>query len=553
MQWPRRNAPTALFGLVLLAAGALLIVLGWNLTFFQDSWAFILERRGWSADDFLAPHNEHLVPIPVLVTKLQMELFGLGNPRPEMLAMTATLLGAAALLFVYVRRRIGPWPALFAGSLFALLGSAWPILLWPFQIEFSGPLMAGLGMLLMLEREDRRGDIWACLLLIVALAFGSLGISFVFAAAVDVFMKRESRGLRRAYLVAVPVLLFATWYLAYGRDAESHLTLTNVLMSPQYVFDGFASAVGSLAGLSSVPVNSPGEPEWGRPLLLALIALACFGKWRKPGISPYFWPVAAAGVGYWLLAAFNFVPGREAFASRYVYGGAAFALLMAASLLEGVRFSRRSLLVGACLTVLALGPNLAQMKDGTAWLKDQSLLTRSDTAALEIARRTVPEGFVLYPPEVVGTASLSIVSAGPYFEATDQFGSSPAFTPAELAEAPEGGRHWADIVLSKALPLSTEVREGESLPDDPERCTTFPAGPGPAPHELRLRPGLTRIGLAPGAAAPLFARRFADGEYPVDLGVLPGGSVTLLRVPRDRAPQPWIVWTETSQQIRFCR
>jgi len=63
--------------------------------------------------------------------------------------------------------------------------------------------------------------------------------------------------------------------------------------------------------------------------LIALIGLAIYGKSRKPGISPRFWPAAAAGVSYWLLAAFNFIPGREAASSRYVYAGAAFVLLMA--------------------------------------------------------------------------------------------------------------------------------------------------------------------------------------------------------------------------------
>lgn len=549
MEWIRRHAPTVIFALVLLAAGALLLALSWNLTFFQDTWAFILDRRGWSADDFLLPHNEHLVPIPVLVTKLQLELFGMGTARPEVFAMTATALAAAALLFVYVRRRLGAWPALLAGSLFALYGAAWPILLWPFQIEFTGPLMAGLATLLMLEREDRRGDVLACLLLVVTIGFGSLGLPFVVAVAVDVFLKRGTRGLGRAYVVAVPAALFGAWYLNWGHLAEDHLTLTNVLNAPQYVMDGFASSVGALAGLSSIPVNSPGEPEWGRPLLLALIGLAVFVKWRRPGISPYFWPVAAAAVAYWLLAAFNYIPGREAFASRYLYGGGAFVLLMAASLLEGIRFSRRAIAIGAGLTVLAIGPNLASMKDGAAWMREQTTITRADTAALEIARRTVPDDFVLYPPEVVGTASLSIVAAGPYLDAVDEYGSD-AYSPSELADAPEHGRHWADLVLSKALPISTKVLPGAVLPGDPARCTELIGG---EESEIELRPGVTKIGLAPGPEAELFLRRFAQEEFSVEMGSLPGGSVTELRIPRDRAPQPWYLLLQASQPSRFCR
>ncbi|HSK50264.1 MAG TPA: hypothetical protein VK889_07185 [Solirubrobacterales bacterium] len=549
MEWTRRNAPTVLFALVLLAAGMLLLALSWNTTFFQDTWAFILDRRGWSANDFLKPHNEHLVPIPVLVTKLQLELFGMGNARPEIVAMAATALAAAALLFVYVRRRLGPWPALLAGSLFALFGAAWPILLWPFQIEFTGPLMAGLATLLLLEREDRRGDALACLALVVTIAFGSLGLPFLAAVAVEIFLKRDARGLGRAYVVAVPVAFYGAWYLGWGHVAEDHLTLANVLNSPQYAMDGFASSAGALAGLSSIPVNSPGEPEWGRPLLLALIGLALFVKWRRPGISPYFWPVAAAAITYWFLAAFNYIPGREAYASRYLYGGGAFVLLMAASLLEGVRFSPRALAIGAVLTVLAIGPNLASMKDGAAWMREQSVITRADTAALEIARDTVSPYFPLAPPEVAGTASLSLVSAALYFDAVEEYGS-PAYSPGELLSAPESGRRWADVVLSKALPLSLETRPDTTLPHDPGRCTILGGGEA---SEVELRPGVTRIWVGPGPEAKLFLRRFAQEEFPVQMGALPGGSLSMLEVPRDRAPQPWYLRLLADQETRLCR
>ena len=56
-------------------------------------------------------------------------------------------------------------------------------------------------MLLALEREDRFGDRLACLALAVSLGFSSLGLSFVCAAAVEVFLQRRSRGWRRAYIV----------------------------------------------------------------------------------------------------------------------------------------------------------------------------------------------------------------------------------------------------------------------------------------------------------------------------------------------------------------
>jgi hypothetical protein len=550
MAWQRRNAPTALMGVALLASALLIFALCWDLTFFQDSWAFLLDRQGYSADVFLAPHNEHIVVLPMVINKVLLEVFGMTSGRPEMVAMTMTLLATGALLFVYVRRRVGPWLALMAAVLLLFLGSAWPILLWPFEIEFSGAVMGGLAMLLLLERDDRRGDAWACLMLIVSIGFGSLGISFAAAALVDVFLKRRSRGWSRAYVPFVPLALYVVWYLGWGHEAAHHLTLSNVLMSPQYVFDGFASALDSLAGLSSIPVEGPPEqPEWGRPLLVGLLALVAFGKWRRPGFSPRLWPVLAAGVSYWLLAAFNFLPGREAPSSRYVYAGAVFVLLIAADLLQGLRFSRRALLIFAAGMLLALGPNLAQMRAGANWLQAQSVLTRADTAAMEIARRTIAPSFGL-TPELAGTSSLFIVQAGPYFEAVDEYGS-PAYSVEELKAAPEAGRFWADVVLSKALPISSLTEAGATA-NDPDSCVTIPGGVAPGRPDVELPPGVSRIGVAPGAEANLSLRRFAVGQYPVPIDRVAGDSTTVLRIPRDTAAQPWFLHIEAGQPVWVC-
>lgn len=550
MEWQRRNAPTILLAGALLSAGVLLLALGSGLTFFQDTWSFLLTRRGISADAFLLPHNEHIVVIPVAIEKLLIAVFGMTSAAPERVAMALLLLAGAALLFVYARRRVGPWVALMGAVLLLFLGSAWPVLLWPFEIGFVGSIAAGIAMMIVLERDDRRGDVWACLLLAISIGFGSVGLSFIAAALVDVFQKRRRRGLRRAYVFVVPALLYLAWYMGWGHLAEHHLTLHNILTSPQYLLDGFASSIDSLAGLSNIPVEGPGQPEWGRPLLVALVALVAFGQWRKPGFSPRLWPATAAAVSYWLLAAFNFTPGREAASTRYVYAGAALFLLMAADLLQGVKLTRKGLWIGAALTLLAVGPNLAQMKDGANWLQQQTVLTRADTAAMEIAHRTIQPSFAL-TPEVAGTPSLFIVNAGQYFEAVKENGS-PAYSTGELLAAPEAGRHWADVVLSKALPISTVTRPGASLRNDPSRCVTVPGGAGASAPEVQLQPGVTRIGLAPGPGATLALRRFATGEFPAVAGEAAGGSVTLLKIPRDASSQPWFVHLEAQQTARFC-
>ncbi|HEV7482173.1 MAG TPA: hypothetical protein VGO13_03650 [Solirubrobacterales bacterium] len=542
----RREGPTV--GLIVALAGSamLLLALGWQLTFFQDTWAFLMGRQPWSAASLLNPHNEHLVVFQVATEKALVEVFGTGTNHPEMVVMTATLLVSAALVFVWIGRRVDRWLALMAAVLLLFLGSAWQVLLWPFEIEFTAPIAAGMGMLLALEREDRHGDLLACLLLVVGIGFGSLGLSFAAAAIVEVFLKRRSRGWGRAYVFVVPLALYLGWYAGWGHDAEHHLTLHNILASPLYVAEGMAAAVGSLSGLSTAPIVGSGPPEWGRPLLLALVGLAIYRLWRRPAVSLSFWPVAAAALSYWVLGAFNFIPGREAASNRYQYAGGLFVLLIAAELLRGVRLRPRALMVAGAVVALAVFSNLAQMKDGYDWLKGQTVLTRADTGAIDIARGTVPPWFGL-TPEIAGTPSLIDVNAADYLPMVREHGS-PGYSPRELASAPEVGRRQADIVLSQALQIGAVVEAGATISDG-RGCTRVEPG---AAGEVPLAPGRTRIGVDPGPHASFSLRRFAEGEYPVVMAGAPGQSVTTLAIPRDRSTRSWILHVEAAQPVLVC-
>jgi hypothetical protein len=545
-----RNGPVVLLGAALAGSAALTLALAAHLTFFGDSWEFLMNRRDFTVDALLKPHNEHIVVIPVAIEQLLLRLFGMSTSTPEFVLLTVGLLVTASLLFVYVRRLLGPWPALFAAVLLLFLGPAWEVLLWPFEIGFVGSVLFGLAMLLALQREDRRGDLAACVFLALSFGFSSLGIPFAAAAAVAVLQGRDS-WRRRAYLVAIPVALYAAWWLGWGHDAETHMSLRNVLASPRYVAEAMATAVGSVFGLGTNPVGEATDPVWGRALLVSLVVLFGYRQLRKPGFSPGLWPVAAAAATNWFLAAFNQFPGREPTASRYQYAGAVFVLLLLANLLRDVRFNRRALLIAAAVTVVAVGPNLVVLKNGKDWFQGQAVLTRADTAAIEIARRTVDPAFSL-TPEVAGTPSLIDISAANFLAAVDEYGS-PAYSPAELASAPEEGRRQADIVLSQALPLSTVTRLGAfSAAAGGENCLSLPGG-GPATSEVPVSAGLTRIELAPGPPAAFSLRRFAVGEYPVPTEGAPGDSVTLLRIPRDSMPRPWHLHVDARQLARVCR
>ncbi|HEY2055923.1 MAG TPA: hypothetical protein VGH14_18470 [Solirubrobacterales bacterium] len=550
MAWGRRNLPVVVLGGALSVAALMLVAAGRHFTFFQDSFDFLLYRRSWNADSFLTPWNEHIVAIPVLITKVLLAVFGMSSSTPEQIFMGLTVLAAPVLLFVWMRRRIDPWLALILGVLFLFLGSAWPVTLWPFEDFFTLPVVFGLAMLLLLEREDAKGDAWACAMLVAATLSSTLGLSFIIAAFVDFLLHRRTRGWSRAYVFAVPLLLFVAWYLGWGHEAERHLTLSNVLASPAYVAEGLAAALAALTGLNGpTAVGGPTEIEWGKPLLVAAVALVAFGQWRRPGVSRRFWTVAAAGGSYWLLAAFNVTPGREASSGRYTYVCAFFALLIIVELLAGLRFSRRALIIIAVAALLAIGPNLAQMQTGSAFLREQSVFTRADLAALEISRNTVDPAFTLGSQETTGTASLGLVGAGSYFEAVDRWGS-PAYSVAELEKAPPVGRHFADLVLAAALPIDHKTVPGFEHGTVGRRCVTMPAGHA-ADKEVPVS-GDATVELAPGPSAPIALRRFAEGEFPVAVATAEGGTTTAIEIPADRAKNPWFVHVEAGQLARVC-
>lgn len=536
----------------MLGAAALLLSCASGLTFLQDTWDFLINRRTFTATALLEPHNEHIVVLPVAIEQLLLRLFGMTSAMPEFVALTVLLLVTAALVFVYVRRRVGPWPALMAAVLLLFLGPAWQDLLWPSSSLFVGSTLFGVAMLLALDRGGRRWDIAACAFLALSIGFSSLGLAFAVAAVVDVLQRRRSHGLRRVYLAAIPLFLYAAWYAGWGHRAGSHLSLHNVLVSPRFVVESLVASVDSLLALSTIAGEAIGRSVWGIPVLVALAALLVYGQVRKPGVSPRFLPVAAAAAAFWFLAAFNYFPGREPYQSRYLYAGCAFMLLLAADLLQDVHLSRRALLAGAAITLVAVAFNLVPLREGRNWLRGETALTRSDLAAIEIARRTVDPSFTLVP-EIAGTPSLVNVQAGEYLMAVREYGS-PAYTPAELANAPEADREHADVVLAHALPVTIEGDAGGGWTGARRRrCATVRGGAGPDAAPLRLRPGSTRVELRPGGPATIRLRRFATGGYPLVTEGVAGGSTTLLRIPPDAVARPWLLQVEAAQGAAVCR
>lgn len=565
-----RHLPTLLLGLAVLASSALLLGLQTGLTFFQDDFAFLLKRPDVSPSSVFPPHGEHIVVLPVLIYRALIEVFGMSTAFPEKVVQTTLLAVSGVLLFVYARRRVGAWVALSTAVIILFFGPAWDVLEWDFEMGYAGSVATGLAMLLALERRDRSGDIAACVLLVASIAFGSVGVAFAAGALVDVWLRRGPgwrEGWRRLYVPGVGLFLYGIWYLGYARDAQSTLTWHNVARSPAYLFDGVASSLDSLVGLNTRPTGgeaSTGGPLWGRPLLVALIAVIVLLWLPGRQLSPRFWVVGAIGLAFWLLAAFFFIPGREPEASRYMYMGAILLVLALAEVFDGVHLGCRGNAALAIATVAIVASNLVFLVDGKRLLKSQTQLARADLGAIEIARDTVHPDFLL-DPQFSGTASLIDVTASGYFAAADAHGT-PADSPAQIFSEPEAVRERADDVLVHALGVGLFQDAAGRTAGGPPRvlgaaatkairsgsCTVLPAGAGRRGARVEVSPPGPIIHVGVGKPAKLRIRRFSRTAFPVVLADLAGSSSAQLRIPRDRSHVPWQLQIAASQAVRVC-
>lgn len=533
-----------------------------GLNFWGDEWSFVIYRRAFSAPAFFLPHGEHISVLPVAVYKLLMSLFGLTSTTPYRIVSVVVIGVAAFVVFAYLRRRVGDWLALLACVGLVFLGAAWQDLLWPFEMSLVGSLVSGIGMLLALERRDRRGDLTACGLLTISILCSSLGVSFLLAAIVEVAQRRsEWRG--RAFVPAIPGVIYVVWYVTYGYMAEHHVTVHNVLTSPIYLVNGVAAALQSFLGLMPA-LGAHHHVTWGWVALAALVVAVAVHLRRGPRPRPELWPLVAAAASFWLLAGANYSPGRSPTESRYQYIGVAFVLMILAEVFHGARLRRPAAWAGVVAVVgLAVWSGLHDLDRGRLYLREQTALSRADLGAIEVARRTVDPDF---DPtmDVAGPVTLPL-TAGPYLAAADALGS-PADTPAELAAAPDIARAWGDDVLGHALPVTLGGSSSRSATAGPApmllggaaaarvrgACVDVPPAATAKGAVFAPAGPTTLIRVPRGPLAIVQMRRFATGSFPFTAGGVDGGTTGLLRIPPDRVARPWRVRVTAKQGVTMC-
>jgi hypothetical protein len=555
----RISPPTALFVLAAAASGVLLVTLQSHLSFLYDDWGPLLYRPEWSPHDLLKPHLDHILLATTLVYKTIQATIGMESLVPYAVVSTSVFLLSAALLFVYMRRRVGEWLALAGVLPILFLGTAAADLLAPFQIFFFGSMACGIGALLAIEDGGRRGDLLACALLSISFTFSELALPFVLGVAVAIALDRGP--LRRAYVVIVPLLIYALWYAGWGHTAPGFLSFSNVAHSLGYVLEGLAAGVASLFGLTS---GSAVNSDLGRPLLVVFGLLAALRIRSGPPVSRWFWVSLVVLLSFWFLTAVNANPLRLPSGSRYQYIGAVLLLLVAADLAHGLARANRTVIVIALLVAAAsVAGNLVPLRHDYRLTKGAIALERGGLTGLEIeADHADPE--LLLTEQNAGFNFYHSIVAGPYLSAVRDFGS-PAFSESELASAAEGPRLNADRVMGSVLHPSLRPARRRPPVGGPAPVLVGPPGAlaarrkgclsvrpaGGASPVIAVPPGGVFLKAPPGEIVSLALRRFATQSFPVSAGRLAGSAI--LAIPIDRSRRPWQLQLASTGAVTACR
>lgn len=557
------------FAAAALASIAYVLWLGRGETFIVDEWSYLLQGREASLSALLEPHNGHLIFFPLLVLKLMYGVFGLSSHLPyQLLAVLLNVL-IAALLYAFARRSVGPLIALFPAVLMLFYGGGWDAFVTGYQIPNLIAIALGLMALLFVRREDLRGDVLACLALLLSLASFSVGIAFAAGIAVALLLRGREAAIRRAWVFLVPAVLYAAWFIWARHFHETQVTTYDIGALLSGIFDQLAAIFSGIAGLMVAPGSSDlaapagGRPSWGPVLVvLAVVAVVLALRRRRPSRS---FLAALATLGVYLVTialALEVGASRVPDASRYVYMGTVLTLLVLIEAASGMRPNRAwaiGLTVALFFSLLANG---ALMGVGGRVVRLESATNRAQLAALEVAREDVSNDFTV---EGGGLSTLSnpdmLFDAGTYFAVVKAYGS-PAYSEGGLEGAPEQAREAADQLLARALPIAVRRGfhprrgaavspvEGSRFHRRPGGCALIlPSAGEPARVVVEAPSGGLSYDVAAAERPELKLRRFAEGFAVAP--ELPAGPATV-RIPTDRSDRPWQAELVTASRLELC-
>lgn len=564
-RWPSWS-PRLTLGLAMVCSAAAVLAVTRGEGFFGDEWGFYASYPGFDLKEMLGPRVGHLQVVVILLYKGVLQLWGPSDVAFRLILAVLILL-CGGLVYELVRRRVGDWLALGPAVLVLSFGAGGETYASTLGITIVLTIVAGLAMLLCLERRDLVGDVGACLLLAAALGTYGPAIAFLAGAGAVILLAGERPEWRRTWVFGVPLVLYFAWRLwsPPGQGYAPGVTLVDLLHLPNSMLDSIAATLAALTGLLTSPGNdaSTAMPlAWGQALLAPLvIATVLLLRRRRRPVARWIWAVLAMPLVYW--AALG-AAGRSPSASRYQLLSAIFLILLYAQLASGIRIGHRA--VAICLAAFGLATlaNLGALDTFGRYFRANSDENRAELAALELIRDRVDPRFFVEGTGPATSIPDLLIPAGQYFAAADAYGSS-AMSLARLRSSPDYVRKAADAELIQALGLTPRAPSGplqvggELSPGAAAGLDTqvqapclrvIPRQPG-ATLEVTLPPGGFSVRPDPGVPPTLTLSRFAgSGVIPLPSPVT--AQTQAVTIPPDPSSVPWRLQLVAAAPLTLC-
>lgn len=566
---------------------AIFAVLMWNSRgqfLFADEWAFYVRAGDFGVDRAFESHLGNLHLFSNLLYAGFFDLFGVDRYLPFRLLWAGLTVLLGWLIYAFCRPRVGGWAALAPVALIGLFGAGWEVTGGPLGITLLACSCAGLGSILMLERRTLRGDALASLLLALALAIYSAGIAWGAGVAVDLLLRGRA-GLRRAWVVLAPAVLYAAWRVYELRFDETNTSLSNVLSLPASMASSLASLSASLAGTFRGPdsvLQISVDPATGW-VLAALVVAAVVARFAVAGRWPLdrrVWVFIAMPLAFWAAIGAEAGAPQAPTAGRYQFIGAIFAVLLASQLLAGRRIGRTWAIALVVVIAAGFAANVANLRDAGRFLRENGEQNRAQLAGLELVREGVP-GFagIELITRTPGLPEDMLIVADAYFQSVDTIGS-PAYALERIPGLRESVRERVDSQMVASLFL--RARPTSEIPAPPSGSSGAVSLDGAVGGEARqskscvgFRPQLDgaivtaalpkggfRIDQAndaagaPPAVTALRLRRFGDrfvtGLPAPGLEPTPELRDQVVTIVPDSSPVPWHVEVTAAAPLRIC-
>jgi len=445
------SVPDALaLGLALTAAGIIAwFARGWF--FYHDDWNIIFYRRSGGVHAFFAPYLDNLFAGVIFLYRVLFATVGLRHIGPYIGVELTLHILCAGLLYVYLRRRgVLPWLCLSILAVLLLLGSGWQAMVWLACAGFVIPLIAMLGILLLWDSKLRRADLFAFMLACVGLLSHATSVPIL----LGLIVASIGTGLRPTRLAALglPLVGWAFWFLAVRPTLLPPASLRHIagsappsrsislahldlnLLGP-WLWHSLEGSLGALAGKPNSAVVALLVGFFGAGLLAWALIRRQLG-WRTLGMM-------IAVLGFWCsgwVASANEIVSPTA--SRYLYPGAVFLLMLIGECLRGINVKAPVAALTVVLVALILSSNVDQLRVNSDVASAQFARAKVALADLEGCRGRLAPTF-RFPPDLSslegGTTSAAFgVRAGPFWAATAALGKPvPAVSPRHDPLCPE--------------------------------------------------------------------------------------------------------------------